>query len=791
MAPRLRLVAGGLLIPAALLLALPIATHRDAEAVAADAPSKAKSEAAASAKVDFKGQVVPLLQKYCITCHNDKKETGGLSLEKFNEEAAALKARPIWEKVEQKLASREMPPKNRTQPSPAERDLVVNWVQTQLTNVNCGLAKDPGRPTIRRLNRAEYDNTIRDLVGGDFHAGEDFPSDDVGYGFDNIGDVLSMPPILMEKYLRAADKVLDGAIVVPRPIKADKRSYRPQNVISTLGRASRERDRVALTKNGAAIIQQDFDYEGEYLLRVRAYGDQAGDELPKLVVQVDRKDVKSFDVAAKSDKPQTYEVRTKIARGKHAIAAAFTNDFYDDETGEGRSLYIQLLEVDGPYNAIPPPLPESHKHIFVAMPKGEADKESTAKQILESFARRAYRRPVKSEEVARLVKLFKLADAQGEPFEAALKVPLKAVLVSPHFLFKIEVDREPSNATAVHSVNDFELATRLSYFLWASMPDEELFHLAEQGKLRQPGVLEAQVRRMLKSPKVKALTENFASQWLQLRTLQTAIPDRETYPAYGSTMRSYMLRETEMFFENIVQEDRSVLEFVDSDYTFLNGPLARFYGMSDVSGLDFRKVTLTDKNRGGVITQASVLTLTSNPTRTSPVKRGKWILENILGTPPPPPPPDVPDLPNEKHAAEAASLRQRMEEHRKNAVCASCHQRMDPLGFGLENFDGIGKWRTTDGKFKIDPAGELPDGASFAGPADLRKVLLGKADLFRRCLAEKMLTYALGRGLEYYDKCAVDELVKALQSHNDRFSALVIGVVNSEPFQKRRGQRSE
>jgi hypothetical protein len=372
-----------------------------------------------------------------------------------------------------------------------------------------------------------------------------------------------------------------------------------------------------------------------------------------------------------------------------------------------------------------------------------------------------------------------------------LKVPLKAVLVSPHFLFKIEVDREPNNATAVHAVNDFELATRLSYFLWGSMPDEELFRLAEQGKLRQPGVLEGQVRRMLKSPKVRALTENFASQWLQLRTLQTAIPDRETYPAYDSTMRNYMLRETEMFFEHIVQEDRSVLEFLDADYSFLNGPLARFYGISGVSGLDFRKVPLTDKNRGGVITQASVLTLTSNPTRTSPVKRGKWILENVLGTPPPPPPPDVPDLPNEKHAADAASLRQRMEEHRKNAVCASCHQRMDPLGFGLENFDGIGKWRTTDGKFKIDPAGELPDGASFAGPADLRKLLLGKADLFRRCLAEKMLTYALGRGLEYYDKCAVDELVKALQSHNDRFSALVIAVANSEPFQKRRGQRSE
>jgi hypothetical protein len=323
------------------------------------------------------------------------------------------------------------------------------------------------------------------------------------------------------------------------------------------------------------------------------------------------------------------------------------------------------------------------------------------------------------------------------------------------------------------------------------MPDEELFGLAEKGRLREKGVLEAQVKRMLKDPKSRALTDNFAAQWLQLRTLETAIPDRRTYRAYDRTIRSLVVRETELYFEHIVKDDRSVLEFLDSDYTFLNSPLARYYGVSGVSGDEFRKVTLTDKNRGGVLTHASILTLTSNPTRTSPVKRGKWVLENILGTPPPPPPPDVPELDGEKGTVVNGSLRQRMEAHRKNPSCASCHQRMDPIGFGLENFDGVGRWRTMDDKHPIEPAGELPDGSKFAGPADLRKILLGKADLFRRCLSEKLLTYALGRGLEYYDKCVVDDLEKALKTNGDRFSALVAGIVKSDPFHKRRGKRSD
>jgi hypothetical protein len=364
---------------------------------------------------------------------------------------------------------------------------------------------------------------------------------------------------------------------------------------------------------------------------------------------------------------------------------------------------------------------------------------------------------------------------------------MKAVLVSPHFLFRIEED--PKNPDEVRLLNDFELATRLSYFLWSSMPDEELFQLAEKGQLRQPGVLEAQVRRMLKDPKAKALSENFAGQWLQLRNLQTLQPDKGLFPAWDELLRQSMIREAELYFEYVVQNDRSILEFLDSNYTFVNGRLARHYGIPNVQGLEFVRVTLPDNRRGGVITMGSTLTVTSNPTRTSPVKRGKWILENILGTPPPPPAPDAPELPPVGQLK--GTLRQQMEQHRQNPSCAVCHAKLDPLGFGLENFDAIGAWRATDNKQPIDASGVLPGGEQFNGPAELRQVLLGKADQFRRCFAEKLLTYALGRGLEYYDKCAVDEIVAATKAQQDRFSALVLAIVKSDPFQKRKGKRSE
>ena len=743
------------------------------------------------AKDTFGASVKPVFAKYCIGCHSNAKMSAGLTLELFTNTASARKNPDLWEKVKEMVENKQMPPKGKPQPTDVERKAIIAWIDSVAIKVDCGLARDPGRPTIRRLNRTEYNLTIRDLVGVDFKPADNFPADDVGYGFDNIGDVLSMPPILLEKYLAAAETLLDKAIVIQKPIVAMKDVRRPQNVGTTLGPLAKQNNRIALNSNGAAFFEYEFGHTGEYIIRARAYGEQAGTELPKMEFQIDRKKIGEHSVEAVEAKPKIYETRTKVTAGRHDVRFAYTNDFLDkdgkDDKKRDRNLLIEVMEVEGPFNPVIPALPLSHQKIMMATPKGMNDREAAAQKILETFAARAYRRPVQPDEVARLMKLFRFADAQKEPFENSIKHTLKAVLVSPHFLFRIERDVDPNNPKAVHPVSPHELATRLSYFLWSSMPDEELTRLANQNRLREPGVLEAQVGRMLKDPKSASFAENFTGQWLMLRTLATMTPDAATFPKFDPALRSAMIRETELFFQHIMQEDRSVLEFLDSDYTFVNNRLARHYGMPEVIGSEFRKVAFKDKNRGGIVTQASVLTVTSNPTRTSPVKRGKWVLENILGTPPPPPPPDVPELENDSKAVLTGSLRQRMEKHRNNPSCATCHAKLDPMGFGLENFDGIGAFRENDGKFKIDASGVLPDGAKFSGPEEMRKVLVAKSDLFRRNLADKMLTYALGRGLEYYDKCAIDDVVAGLKKSDNRFSAMILAIVMSDPFQKRRG----
>jgi mono/diheme cytochrome c family protein len=753
------------------------------------AAEPAPANPASAGKDPFAENIRPVFVQFCLGCHNDKKVAGGVSLEPYKDTAGARKARDLWDTVREQLDGKKMPPKSKPQPTDEQRKALVTWIDTVATKIDCGLARDPGRPTIRRLNRNEYNNTIRDLIGVDFKPADNFPSDDVGYGFDNIGDVLSMPPILLEKYLAAAEQVLDKAVQVSKPIAVVKDFFRPQNVRTTLGPFAKNDKRVHLSQAGAAFVSYDFLYEGEYVVRAKAYGEQAGGELPKLVFNLDRKAVGSQDVDAVEAKPKTYETRTKVTSGRHEVRFEFTNPF-EEKTGDQkktRALSLLVMEIEGPFHPVPKPPSETHKRIYVASPTGPNDREAAARKILNAFATRAYRRPAKPDEVERLVKLFKFADSPTEPFEAAVKHALKAVLVSPHFLFRIERDTEPNNPEAVHPVNQFELATRLSYFLWSSMPDDELFKLAETNKLREPGVIDAQVRRMLKDPKASALVENFAGQWLMLRSVAQMAPDKNTYRNFDDALRSAMVRETELYFDYVMREDRCVLEFLDSDYTFVNDRLAKHYGIPGSFGRDFKKVTLPDRTRGGILTQASILTVTSNPTRTSPVKRGKWILENILGTPPPPPPPDVPQLEDDSHKELTGTLRQRMEKHRENPNCAVCHAKLDPLGFGLENFDGIGAFRQMDGKFKIDPAGELPDGSKFSGPAELRKVLIAKGDLFRRNLAEKMLTYALGRGLEWYDRCTVDDIVAGLKKGNDRFSALAVAVVQSDAFQKRRG----
>jgi hypothetical protein len=594
---------------------------------------------------NFAEDIAPVLDQYCTKCHGGAKPKGNLSLDKYKDELGVAKDYQTWEKVAHHLRAGEMPPPDSPQPTATERTFLTVWIDTLLTKFTCQGRDNPGTVTVRRLNRAEYNNTIRDLLGLEFSPAADFPADDVGAGFDNIGDVLSVSPLLLEKYLTAAEQI---------------------------------------------------------------------------------------------------------------VAHAWSN------LAARRRILTSALE--GP------------------------DQDECAAKALENFAERAYRRPVAPAEVTRFKQLVKDGRSRGLTSEKALQLGVQAILTSPHFIFRIE--KEPdSSADGTHLINEFELATRLSYFLWSSMPDEELFRLAKERSLRAN--LDGQVRRMLSNSKSKALFENFACQWLQIRGLRKATPDPAQFPGFDESLRKAMLKETENFFLAILNEQRSILDFLDSNYTYLNERLARHYGIPGVSGSQFRRVTLTGKRRGGLLTQASILTTTSNPTRTSPVKRGKWILESIFGTPPPPALPNAPQLNESKEAVLASTLRQRMEQHRAKPECASCHQRMDALGFALETYDGIGAWRDCDGSFPIDTLGVLPSGESFNGPAELKQVLLKRKDEFCKCLSEKMLTYAIGRKMNPSDKCFIEKIARSTGEDNYKLSKMVLEVVKSKPFQEREPPRDE
>lgn len=741
---------------------------------------------AASASSVFDREIKPLLENYCYDCHAGGAKKGGVALDEYRDHAARLKDLKTWELVRQNVRTHVMPPPKKPAPTAAERAAIVRWIEAEVFQVDCS-KPDPGRVTIRRLNRVEYNNTIRDLVGVDFRPADDFPPDDSGYGFDNIGDVLSLPPVLLERYLAAAEKVLSSAIVTAPSTNGPLHRLEAEKLESTADGEVYGGFARALMREGEVFAQFNFAREGEYLLRARAFAQQAGNEPARLEFRLDGKPVKVLDVLAVEKRPAVYEARVHLTAGDKRLAAAYINNFTNpndpNPDQRDRNLFIDYLEVVGPIE--PQQLPEPHRRIFFRQPTAET-KLDCAREIIARFATRAYRRPVSADELDKLLKLFRMADDEGENFETSVKLALTATLVSPHFLFRGELQPEPDNPKSVHPVNEYALASRLSYFLWSSMPDEELFAQAAQGTLRRN--LEAQVVRMLKDPRSKALVENFGGQWLQTRNLKIATPDWETFPEFDKELREAMARETELFFESILREDRSVLDFLAADYTFVNGRLARHYGIANVEGDQFQRVSLKGTKRGGVLTHASVLTITSNPTRTSPVKRGKWVLENILGSPPPPPPEDVPDLSDGKEAALSGTLRQRMEQHRAKPMCASCHARMDPIGFGLENFNAVGGWRDRDGKFEIDPTGALVSGESFQGPEELRVILLThKKDEFVRCLAEKLLTYALGRGLEHYDLCAINEITERVSQNEHRFSALVLAVVKSVPFQMRRG----
>jgi hypothetical protein len=629
---------------------------------------------------DFSSDIAPLLTKYCLGCHGGDRTRGGIRLDVAPE--SAITHVELWEKVSSELRLGTMPPAGKPRPSAKENATLEAWLEH-------ALAATGGRPdkkqverlTVRRLNRAEYNNTVRDLLGIDLRLADAFPADDIGYGFDNVGDVLSLPPLLIEKYLSAASQAVEAAFASPH-------------------------------------------------------------------------------------------LRRRLLRPAHDEIPASYRGFSEPVREEARK-YPRKEPTDRP----PPSDPRQQQLVEAA-------------SILRTFADRAYRRPITTEELTRLLQFVEAAQGNADEYERSIMLAMEAVLCSPSFLFRFELDNDAAATHAVRPLNDFELASRLSYFLWSSMPDEELFHLAAAGRLREADIFEGQVRRMLNDDKAWSLATNFASQWLQTRGLAESRPDPARFPNFDESLRSAMLQETEQFFMAIIREDRNVLEFLDGDFTFLNERLARHYGMNGVSGPAFRRVSLAGTPRGGILTQASVLASTSNPTRTSPVKRGKWILENLLGAPPPAPPSNVPDLPEDPHRI-SRSLRQRLERHRSQPACAACHARMDPLGFALENFDAVGAWRNDEEGHAIDASGVFVGGQAFNGPVELRALLRTCQQAFARCLAEKLFVCALGRGPGPADRRVIDGIVRQLATDDYRFLALVLAIARSEPFQRRTVSRGE
>lgn len=732
--------------------------------------------------------VQPLLIQYCGDCHTGEDAQAGVRLEKFETPGQILQGRKAWLKISQQIEAGIMPPAQSDPIPAAEKVKILEFIQAATNAINCVKDPNPGKVTVRRLNRFEYFNTVRDLTGVDYPKALEFPGDDVGYGFDNIGDVLTLPPILLEKYIEAAEEISKAAIKIPTPSKRHKSEWTGSQLkIDKGGQASG--NFASLSSAGEAYTHEQIPWPGTYKLIVTASGDQAGDEPVKAAVVVDGKQIKTITIPNKRGEPKEYSVTLRLKSGRRKIGVEFLNDFYRDN-GNGqkldRNLLVEHLTLEGEKAGAKAPdseLPESHKRLITQTPTGDEDVEAATRSVIQRLANRAFRRPATQAELERWVKIAQQVQADGESFEASIQVVLQGLLLSPQFLFRIEKQREPIGATKYAQLDDFELATRVSYFLWSTMPDDELFRLAAKKQLNDPKILRTQIERMLKDRRANQFVENFVGQWLQLRKLDEFQPSKKQFPQFNDALRNAMKRETFTFFASVMRNDESVLNLLDSDYTYLNESLANFYGITGVEGEQFRRVSLAGTVRGGLLTHASILAVTSNPTRTSPVKRGKFVLDNLLGTPPPAAPPGVPEL---KEKGElTGTLRQRMEQHRADPACAACHQLMDPLGFALENFDAVGQWRVKDGKDDIDASGELPGGVKVDGAVALRKLLKDKyQDRFVRCLIEKTLTYSIGRGLDYYDLCTVEKIEQQLKQSDYRFSTMIFEIVRSDAFQK-------
>jgi hypothetical protein len=760
-----------------------------------------------------------LLDQYCVSCHNGRLRTANLILERDHVDLGRVHVNAdVWEKVVQKLQTGAMPPPGRPRPDTDSAASFATWLETALDRA-AAAAPNPGRPTLHRLNRAEYSNAVRDLLALEVDSRPWLPADDQSYGFDNNADILSVSSGLLERYMAVADKISRLAVGDPtlRPVRE---TYKVSPLLVQDDRLSED---LPFGSRGITV-RHYFPLDADYIIRIRLqrdgiYNIRGLAEPNRIDVRIDGERVGQFTIGgqdartkngsyANPDADAGLEVRLPLKAGAHLVGVSFPRltlavggvvpsrlpvaNFILSPTaralGFTETMGVASVEVGGPYDGLRPAETPSRREVFVCYPSIRQQEESCATKILSRLARRAYHRPVTSDDVSGLLGFYRTGRREAG-FEAGIQRALARVLVDPEFLYRFEPD-PPNLATgAAYRLSEVEIAARLSFFLWSSIPDDELLEAAARGRLKDEGVLSQQVHRMLADPRSTALVSNFAAQWLHLRNMKAVAPDVNLFPEFDENLRDSLQRETELFVESQLREDRGVGELLTADYTFLNERLARHYGIPDVYGSHFRRVTLGEGARGGLLGQGSLLTITSHATRTSPVLRGKWILDNVLGAPPPPPPPSVPALPASGEGGQAASVRERLEQHRKNPACSSCHSRMDPLGFALENFDGVGRWRTRgEADTPIDTAATLPDGTSFDGPVELKALLESRREAFVATVVTKLLTYALGRGVEYYDLPAVRAIVRASAADDYRWSSILLGIARSTPFQMRRSE---
>lgn len=746
----------------------------------------------------FENTVRPFLISHCAKCHGKETSESGLRVDVLPRDfVAGSRDARAWQEIRDRMNLGEMPPEDEPRPDQSDVDAVNAWILKELQRAISESKDGAGRVVLRRLNRDEYNNTVQDLLGVNLRPGDVFPADNTAHGFDNIGRALTMSPLLMEKYMAAAQTLLNRAIVTGEPPKSSlrhveveslSRFFTRQKTLRTFnsGFMVRREDMLLLTRSKVFLPQIDsyrFNTEGDYAFRVRAAAVEGGNYPPRMVMEFDGSIIWEGDITAPDGQPEVIEVRIPVAPstsgGRRVFKVAYSN--FDME--HTMPLVLDFMEIEGPIHDEWPPA--SHHRIFFNGPDAELTSDY-AREIIERFATRAYRRPLLEMEVDGLMSLFDEERKAGAGFEDAIKVALTAVLCSHDFLFLVEP--KSGGDSSSRRLSDYELATRLSYFLWNSMPDDGLFAAAQAGELSDSAILEAQVRRMLRDPRSQRFVRSFVGQWLQTRLVGSFPPDQKLFPQYDAHLETSMVRETDAFFAEILHNDLSILNFIDSDFAMLNERLARHYGIEGVKGDELRRVTLPpDSHRGGVMTHASILTGLSDGTRTKPIKRGTWILENLLGDPPPPPPPNAGEIEPNKKGTEALSLRERMQQHRDNPACSSCHRKIDPLGFSLQNYDAVGAWRTheTGVAEPIDASGKLPGGQSFDGPDEFKALMLERKDDFCRCLAEKMLTYALGRGLEITDNELVESVSAATAKNDYRMIDMILSIVMSDAFQSK------